>query len=63
MDWHYLETKLKGGKVATVNVANLPYVDMQSKTWGKDARQLWRIKVQSFLLHLILNLFSGKWLP
>jgi len=39
-----LETKLKGGKVATVNVANLPYVDMQSKIWGKDARQLWRIK-------------------
>jgi len=28
----------------TVNIANLPYVDMQSKFRGKDARQLWRIK-------------------
>ena len=53
MNWHYLETKLKGGKVATVNVANLPYVDMQSKIWGKDARQLWRIKVSFNLFFCI----------
>ena len=53
MDWHYLETQLTGGKVATVNVASLPYIDMQSKVWGKDARQLWRIKVSFDLFFCI----------
>ena len=45
MECHYLETMLQGGRVLTVNIASLEYVDLQSRRGNGDATQMWRIKV------------------
>ena len=45
MEWHYLDTMLQGGRVLTVNIASLEYVDLQSRRGNGDATQMWWIKV------------------